>query len=68
MLKWFLLEISLAFQRVKSVNGNDHESTLSDPKPKLNGSEPSNRNAHPTTSTRSLNNEDGSHNASIAQV
>ncbi|KAL8487167.1 hypothetical protein ACS0TY_023728 [Phlomoides rotata] len=55
------------FQRVKSVNGNDHESMLSDPNPKLNGSEPSNSNAHPTTSTRSLNNEEGSYNASVAQ-
>ncbi|KAL0432828.1 UNVERIFIED_CONTAM: Chaperone protein dnaJ 10 [Sesamum latifolium] len=55
------------FQRVKSVNGNDSESMLSDPIHKLNKSEPSNTSATSNTSARSLSNEEGSYIASGAQ-
>ncbi|KAL0322808.1 UNVERIFIED_CONTAM: Chaperone protein dnaJ 10 [Sesamum angustifolium] len=55
------------FQRVKSVNGNDSESMLSDPIHKLNKSEPSNTSATSNASARSLSNEEGSYIASGAQ-
>ncbi|XP_020548381.1 chaperone protein dnaJ 10 isoform X1 [Sesamum indicum] len=55
------------FQRVKSVNGNDSESMLSDPIHKLNKSEPSNTSATSNTSARSLSNEEGPYIASGAQ-
>ncbi|KAH6778288.1 DNAJ heat shock N-terminal domain-containing protein [Perilla frutescens var. hirtella] len=51
------------FQRVKSANGNDGDSVLTDQNHKLSGSEPSNSNAASNTSARSLNSDEGTHNA-----
>ncbi|KAH6768276.1 DNAJ heat shock N-terminal domain-containing protein [Perilla frutescens var. frutescens] len=51
------------FQRVKSANGNDGDSVLTDQNHKLSGSEPSNSNAASNISARSLNSDEGTHNA-----
>ncbi|CAI9777104.1 unnamed protein product [Fraxinus pennsylvanica] len=51
------------FQRAKSVNGNETESTLNDPVHKLNGSEPSSNASSFNTSARSPIDEEVSHNA-----
>ncbi|PIN07156.1 Molecular chaperone (DnaJ superfamily) [Handroanthus impetiginosus] len=55
------------FQRVKSANGNDAETMMSDPSHKLGGTESSNNAAPSNASARSLNNEEASYNTSAAQ-